>query len=240
MIYTKFHKRRAVSETISTLLILAITVVGAVVVANFVRDGFFSADQNPSTVEQRANSLQLTGYDTRDSDPNVGVNVPLLGVDTVFNEFNQMLCTQGDSAKCTVTPATADNLPSASGTEFIALKIRNMNVNSVYLRNILINNVGHDWDKGTSNNDFDAPGFGPGISYPTAGNFSIIPVAEKPNPNRQASTNEVLGDEEVRVIIKLSHSIAQDIEMWDSVRISVNFGGPQPAEFIILSGDAKW
>ena len=58
MIYTKFHKRRAVSETISTLLILSITVLGAVFVANFVRDGFFSVDQTPATVEQRANSMQ--------------------------------------------------------------------------------------------------------------------------------------------------------------------------------------
>jgi len=236
MIYTKFHKRRAVSETIGTLLILAITVVGAVFVANFVRDGFFSADQNPSSVEQSAYSLQLTGYDTRDSDSDT-----LLDVDTAFNEFNQMLCTKGDSANCDVTPVTANQIPSDDGTEFIALKIRNMNVDSVYLQNILINTVGHDWDEGTSNNDFDASIAGiAGTTYPIAGAFSILPVAEKPFPNRQASTNEVLGDEEVRVIVKLSNGIAQDIKMWDSLLIQVNFGGSQPAQFIVLSGDAKW
>jgi len=32
----------------------------------------------------------------------------------------------------------------------------------------------------------------------------------------------------------------QDIEMWDAVRIQVNYGGVQPAKYIILSGDAKW
>jgi FlaG/FlaF family flagellin (archaellin) len=234
MIYTKFHKRRAVSETIGTLLILVVTVLGAVLVANFVRDGFFSANQNPSTIEHRANSLQLTGYDTRDSDS-------LTDVFSLDNYFNEMLCTQGNSAQCTVTPLTANNIPSASGTEFIVLKVRNMNVNSVYLHNILINNVGHTWDSGTANNDFDASIAGvAGTTYPTAGEFSIIPVAEKTNPTRQASTNEVLGDEEVRVIVKLSNSITQDIEMWDSLLILVNFGGSQPAEYIVLSGDAKW
>jgi FlaG/FlaF family flagellin (archaellin) len=233
LIYTKFHKRRAVSETISTLLILAVTVAGAIFVANFVRDGFFSADQNPSSIEQRANSIQLTGYDTRDSDT-------LIDVANLDNDFNQMLCTKGDSVQCSVTPVTANQIPSNDGTEFIVLKIKNMNVNSVFLKNILINSVGHDWDAGTSNFDFDAPGFGPGNSYPLEGKFSIIPVAEKPNPIKQASTNEVLGDEEVRVIVKLSHSITQDIKMWDSVLIQVNFGAPQPAEFIVVSGDAKW
>lgn len=233
MIYTKFHKRRGVSETIGTLLILAITVFGAVFVANFVRDGFFSTDQNPSSIDQSANSLQLTGYDTRDSDE-------LTDVTNLNNTFNERLCTQGDSAQCSVTPATQHNLPSASGTEFIALKIKNLNINSVHLEKILINGVGHDWDQGTANFDFDAPGFGPGNSYPLAGMFSIIPVAESPNPITQASTNEVLGDEEVRVIVKLSNSITQDIELWDTVLIQVNFGAPQPAEFVVLSGDAKW
>jgi hypothetical protein len=56
----------------------------------------------------------------------------------------------------------------------------------------------------------------------------------------QIATNEVLADGEVRVIIKLSDNIPQDIGMWDSLRILVNYGGPQPAEYIVLSGDAKW
>ena len=59
-------------------------------------------------------------------------------------------------------------------------------------------------------------------------------------PLTQIATNEIVGDGEVRVIIKLSDNIPQDIEMWDSLRILVNYGGAQPAEFIVLSGDAKW
>ena len=233
----RIRKRKAVSETIGTLLILAVTVAGAVLVANFVRDGFFDVSQNPSGSDARVDSIQLTGYDTRDSNSDT-----LIGIDTLYNDFNEMLCTQGNSIKCnTVTSLTFNNIPSASGTEFIVLKLHNMNVNSIFLQGISINNINHEWDENTGNVLFDASVTGiPGITYPLAGTFSIIPTAEKQNPEIQKTTNEVLGDEEVRVIIKLSHDIPQDIAMWDSMRIVVNFGGPQPAEFNVISGDAKW
>lgn len=232
----RVRKRKAVSEIIGTLLILAITVAGAVLVANFVRDGFFDVSQNPSGSAARVDSIQLTGYDTRDSNTDT-----LIGIPTLLNHFNQMLCTQGDSVQCTVTPLTFNNIPSASGTEFIVLKLHNMNVNSIFLQGISINNIKHEWEENTGNVLFDASVTGiPGITYPLAGAFSIIPTAEKQNPQIQKATNEVLGDEEVRVIIKLSHDIPQDIAMWDSMRIVVNFGGPQPAEFNVISGDAKW
>ncbi|MEX0640995.1 MAG: hypothetical protein WD018_05360 [Nitrosopumilaceae archaeon] len=233
MINSIFGTKRGVSEIISTMMLLVVTVAGAVIFANFVQDGFFQINQNPSS-ESRIDSIQLTGYDTRDSSE-------LIDIVSLNNDFNQMLCTKGDSVQCSVTALTADNIPSASGTEFIVLKIRNMNVNSIFLHNILINNIEHTWDETTKNNDFDGSVTGiPGITYPKAGKFSIIPTAEKPNPVKQKETNEILGDEEVRVIIKLSNNISQDIEMWDSVRILVNFGGPNPAEFIVSSGDAKW
>ena len=232
----RVRKRKAVSEIIGTLLILAITVAGAVLVANFVRDGFFDVSQNPSGSEARVDSIQLTGYDTRDSNSDTLIDIP-----TLLNDFNQMLCTQGDSYQCTVDSLTFNNIPSANGTEFIVLKLHNMNVNSIFLQGISINNIKHEWEVNTGNVLFDASGTGiPGITYPLAGAFSIIPTAEKQNPEIQKATNEVLGDEEVRVIIKLSHDIPQDIAMWDSMRIVVNFGGPQPAEFNVISGDAKW
>ena len=232
----RVRKRKAVSETIGTLLILAITVAGAVLVANFVRDGFFDVSQNPSGPDSRVDLIQLTGYDTRDSNSHT-----LIGIDTLYNDFNEMLCTQGDSDQCTVNSLTFNNIPSASGTEFIVLKLHNMNVNSIFLQGISINNIKHNWRENTGNVLFDASVTGiPGTTYPLAGTFSIIPTAEKQNPEIQKATNEVLGDEEVRVIIKLSHDIPQDIAMWDSMRIVVNFGGPQPAEFNVISGDAKW
>ena len=222
-------KRRAVSQIIGTMLILAITVAGAVLLSNLMSKEFFALDQHPAA-EARIDSIRLTSYDTRDS-------VELTNVPNLNNTFNQMLCTKGDSAGCTI--GNVDNLPKNGGTEFIVLQIRNMNLNSVFIHNILINNVGHTWDNLAVGNIVLTNNLGSGGNYPRAGTFSIIPV-ENDAPIKQLATNEIPGDGEVRLVIKLSDDIPQDIGMWSSLRILVNFGGSQPAEFIILSGDAKW
>ena len=224
-----FKKRRAVSQIIGTMLILAITVAGAVFLSNLMSNEFFAVDQHP-VAEARIDSIRLTSYDTRDS-------VELTNVPNLNNTFNQMLCTKGDSAGCII--GNVDNLPKNGGTEFIVLQIRNMNLNSVFIHNILINNVGHTWDNLAVGNIVLTNNLGSGGNYPRAGTFSIIPV-ENDAPIKQLATNEIPGDAEVRLVIKLSDDIPQDIGMWSSLRVLVNFGGSQPAEFIILSGDAKW
>src|SRR3990172_10192313 len=184
----RVRKRKAVAETIGTLLILAITVAGAVLVANFVRDGFFTVSQNFCGLDARVDSIQLTGYDTRDSNSDT-----LIGIPTLLNDFNEMLCTQGDSVQCTVTLLTFNNIPSASGTEFIVLKLHNMNVNSIFLQGISINNIKHNWRRILGIVFFIVSVTGiPGITYPLAGTFSIIPTAEKKNPEIQKTTNEIL------------------------------------------------
>ena len=225
-----FQKRRAVTEIVGTMMILVVTVAGAVILSNLLSDQFFAIDQHPSTTEARIDSIRLTSYDSRDS-------VELTNIPDLNNTFNQMLCTNGDSTECTIT--NPNNLPNNGGTEFIVLQIRNMNINPVLIQNVLINNVGHTWDNnaiGILNLEDD---LGAGGNYPKAGTFSIIQV-ENDIPIQQLGTNEVPNDGEVRIVIKLSDDIPQDIGMWSSLRILVNFGGPQPAEFIILSGDAKW
>ena len=231
-----FGRRRAVSETIGTMLLLVITVVGAVMIANFLQDGFFSGvNQNPSGAGYSADSIQLTGFDTRDA-------LKLINVPSLDNNFNELnggwLCAKGNDPQCPIP--VVDAIPSADGTEFIALQLRNMNTGSVFLRNIQVNNELHEWDDGTASTLFDATPIGvAGDTYPKAGYFSIIPSPERPNPEIQFASQEVQGNEEVRVIIKLSEDLS-DIKMWDAMLIVVNFGGSQPAEFIILSGDAKW
>ena len=229
-----FGRRRAVSETIGTMLLLVITVAGAVMISNFLQDGFFQGvNQNPSGVEARSDSIQLTGFDTRDA-------IKLINVDNLNNEFNQILCAKGNDAKCTMS-GTANDIPGViGGTEFIAIQLRNMNTGSVFLKNIQVNNVLHDWDDGTAGFNIKATSsLDAGTKYPRAGFFSIIPAPERPNPKIQLGSQEVQGNEEVRVIIKLSQDVS-DIEMWDSMLIVVNFGGSQPAQFIVSSGDAKW
>ncbi len=235
-----FGTRRAVSETIATMLLLAITVAGAVVVSSFVSDGFFSGlDQSPSSVESRADSIQLTGYDTRDSDT-------LINVVNLDNNFvnEPKLCAEGDDLlECTNTLPDINNIPrdlANPGTDFIALQLRNMSPDSVFLQNIQVNNILHAWDIGTADNQLDATSsLNAGTGYPRAGFFSIIKSPDRPNNEIQFPSQEVQGNEEVRVIIKLSENLS-NIEMWDSMQIVVNFGGNVPADFIVISGDAKW
>lgn len=232
-----FERKRAVSETIGTLLLLTITVVGAVMISNFVSDGFFrGVNQNPSGVGAGSDSLQLTGLDTRDSNT-------LINVASLDNNHNSLLCTKGNEPGCTITLPNIDNIPNDPinpGTEFIALQLRNMSTDSIFLRNIQINNVLHEWDEGAVGTQFDASSSADaGTKYPRAGYFSIIPSLERPNPDKQFSSQEVQGNEEVRVIVKLSQELS-DIKMGKTIKIAVNFGGSQPAEFIVTSGDAKW
>ena len=222
-------------------MILIVTVAGAVFLSNLLSEEFFSIDQSP-VAEARLDSIQLTSYDTRDS-------VKLTNIRNLNNTFNQMLCTDGASNPCNDnTAVVADNLPSDvvnpaeanRGTEFIVLQIRNMNVDSVYIHNVLINNVGHAWDNnaiGTLDLTDNLSGIG---NYPAAGKFSIIPAENNYQATELFDTNEIQGNQEVKLVVKLSNQIPQDIGMWSSLRVLVNFGGPQPAEFIILSGDSKW
>ena len=225
--YLRLRKRRGVSETIGTILIIAVTVAGAVLISNVMQNMALPFSSGADTSSVRPESLRLIGYDTRDS-------VNLSDVSELNNDFNQLLLTTGATA--------AEKIPSQGGTEFIVVHLRNTSINSVFLHNVFINNQGHTWDTVAAGQVLD-PTF-TGVTtgqFPADGKFSIIPITNgTTSPIKQIATNEVVGDQEVRVIVKLSGNIPQDIGMWDSMRILVNYGGTQPAEFIILSGDAKW
>ena len=225
-----FRKRRAVSEIIGTMMILVITVVGAVFISNAMQGFIFPAGSGESATEVRPESVSLFGYDTRDSTNLSDVT----GLNNQFDLSNPLLLTVGATA--------VDKIPSQGGTEFIVLHLRNLSTNSIFLHNVLINNVGHSWDTNAATQVL-VPTFTGATTgqFPADGKFSIIPMYNGTGPTiTQVSTNEMVGDKEVRVIIKLSGNIPQDIEMWDSLRIVVNYGGAQPAEYIVLSGDAKW
>ncbi len=225
-------RRRAVSEIIGTLMILSITVVGAVLISNAMKDVVLPSNSGSSVTDVSPDSIQLIGYDTRDS-------INLSDVSALNNKFNQLLLTDG---------ATETNkLPSQNGTEFIVLHLRNLSTNSVFLHSVTINNEGHSWDTVAAGQVLD-PGnlsllSGGTISgeVPSDGKFSIIPLQNGTGPSiLQKASNEFLADQEVRVIVKLSGNIPQDLGMWDALRIMVNYGGSQPVEFIVLTGDAKW
>jgi len=221
-----FRKRRAVSEIIGTMMILVITVVGAVFISNAMQGFIFPSGSGESATEVRPESVSLFGFDTRDS-------TNLSGVTGLDNKLNQFLNTSGATE--------VNKIPSQNGTEFIVLHLRNLSTNSIFLNDVLIKNEAHSWDTDAATQVLDPTFTGATTGqFPADGKFSIIPMYNGTGPLTQKATNEIVGDGEVRVIVKLSDNIAQDIEMWDSLRIMVNYGGKQPAEFIVLSGDAKW
>ena len=222
----KFSKRRAVSEVISTVLILAITMVGAVFVSNIIQDSMLTSTDQLPHADISPNSVRLTAYDTRDS-------TTISGISSLNNYFNQTLCTIG-------CQANANNVPSLlnGGTEFIVIQIRNTNINPVFLQIIYVNNVAHNWDENTSSKIFDASRDDTTGKYPANGKFSIIQRSNDP-PIIQRDSFVIQGDEEVRVVIKLSEQFSEDIDMWRPMKLQLNFGAPEPTEYIILSGDAR-
>ena len=129
--YLRLGKRRGVSETIGTILIIAVTVAGAVLISNVMQNMALPFSSGADTSSVRPESLRLMGYDTRDS-------VNLSDVSELNNDFNQLLLTTGATA--------AEKIPSQGGTEFIVLHLRNTSINSVFLHNVFINNQGHTWD----------------------------------------------------------------------------------------------
>ncbi|MCH6586475.1 MAG: hypothetical protein IH792_05560 [Thaumarchaeota archaeon] len=227
---TRFKsRRRGVSVVISTLLVLAITIVGAMSISNLMSTSLLTTvNQTPKDIIM-ANSVLLVGYDTRDQEH-------LSDIDDFENKFDSKLCT----VSCAGALSTA--LPKNGGTEFIVLHLWNKNAVDIPIRNIQVNGVIHTWDLQTRNQPFDGEGIYP--KYPAAGKFSIIPHSNV-GTLIQDGTETMAGDMEKRIVIKLSplvegDLISQDIGLGEPLQILVKIGDAMnPAEFMILSGDTK-
>jgi len=227
---TRFKsKRRGVSVVISTLLVLAITIVGAMSISNLMSTSLLtSVNDTPKDIIM-ANSMLLVGYDTRDGQT-------LSDITTLNNASpsDGMLCT----ASCAGASSTAP--PSAGGTEFIVLQLWNKNTNEVPIRNIQVNGVIHTWDLQTR---FQTLNGGSYPGFPAEGQFSIIHHSNA-GTLIQNGTETMAGDIEKRIIIKLSpdvkgHLPSQDIGLGEPLQILVKIGDELPAEYVILSGDTK-
>ncbi len=119
-----FRKRRAVSEIIATLLILGVTVAGAVLITNAMESFTLPSSSRGTASEVHPESVSLIGYDTRDSTNLSGVT----GLDNNYTESNPSLVT--------VSAIEVDKIPSQDGTEFIVLHLRNLSTNSIFLHNV--------------------------------------------------------------------------------------------------------
>ncbi len=218
-------KRKAVSVVISTLLVLAITIIGALSISNLMStSALTTVNQTPKAIIA-ANSVLLTAYDTRDG-------ASLFNIANLDNQFDNELCTSG--AQCALTP---NNTPSSGGTDFIVLKLWNQNSNPIHIKTLQVNGILHTWDIQTRNIDFDASINPPNGKFPTAGKFSII-LPSSPTFKQQDS-QQVEGDQEVILVIKLSTSFTSDIDLGKPLQIFVNIDDEQPAKYVILTGDTK-
>lgn len=215
-------KRRGLSEVIATLLLLAITAISSAFLASLMQgSGFGNMNADATAPVSPTYSIQLRGYDTRDS-------TNLLQIETLDNEFDGVLCTVSCSA-------SADNIPGSGGTEFIAIQVKNAGTTQVYIRNIQLNGVTHTWDEKTWGQPFDASMDSMTGAYPQSGMFSILPISGLV----QKSDNQLLGDQEARLVVKLSGDTGSDISLLKPIHVLIDFGSVRSTEFVILSGEAK-
>jgi len=216
-----FPTRRGISELIGTLLLLGITTTGSVFLATIVQGSGLASIQGSSvTPVSPSYSIRLVGYDTRDG-------ADLMDLSTLDNKPDKKLCTNS----CSLTP---NNIPANDGTDFISIQIKNVSPNPVFIKNVQVNGITHDWDSQTGGNIFDASADNLLGNYPLNGRFSLVS-----SNGVQKSDNKIVDDEEVRLIVKLSEDFASDISLSKPIQVLVDFGGARATEFVVLSGDAK-
>ena len=218
----RLRRRRGVAEIIGTMMLMAITVVGATVLSYFVNTSFDTGNITTSTSSDvTANQIKLLEYDTRDSD---STTTPLLGITNVYNKSDLKLC--GKTCE-----TSKDNLPINAGTEFFVIQITNNSINSIFINNLQLNYVIHKWDSQTAGAALNLSSNLPTGSYPHAGTFSIL----KTSSTTQSATSEIKSGQTVNILVKLDSTIP-DISLNKVIRVLLNVGSNQPVEFLIESG----
>lgn len=213
-------KKRGVSDIIATLLLMGITVAGAVLISTFFSNSGLL--QTQSDASSQSASIKITGYDTRDGGNLSGI--------TNFNntlDASPRLCT----ISCNVSP---DDIPSSDGTEFIILTVRNTGSKQILIQSVEINNIDHSWDTNTGDKILTLAT--PPPSYPVAGKFSIIQVTGTP---KQSSVNQLNSNDEVRLVIKLSAAINPDIGLGEPIKVRIYTDKIDSPAITITSGGVR-
>ena len=218
------QKKRAVAEVISSLLLVAITVAGAIILTTFLNDSFIQGGLAASSSDSSIKTLKLVKYDSRD-----GGNL------MEFTNLNNTSPT--DQKLCRISCAVNfQESPINNGTEFLVIQIENRSVNPIFLHNVWLGNVSHSWDSITGSVDLN---MGAATSfngdYPRDGRFSIIPVG---GTIEQSQDNQIQSGQSVNLIIKLD-TVNPDIPLSKTIRAQFNIGANQLSEFLIESGGAQ-
>jgi len=218
--------RRGQAEIIGTLILLAVTVVGAIMVANFFNAGDvmeMSEGIEPiiKASTSSVSSVLLIGYDTRD-------NTDLSGITGLDNTGATDLC----ASSC-----TADVLPGAGGTEFIVLKIRNNGIDAVTITSVRINDVDHLQDSTTGTFNANDINF-----LPDDGTFmaiSAVNTAGAPDPTTIVEFPTIFPEEELRLVVKLTNTFSAVIDLNVPMNVRIVTDKFDRTTFIINSGRAR-
>jgi len=219
-------KRRAVAEVISSLLLVVITVAGAVILTAFLNDSFIQGGLAASGSDSTVKTIKLVKYDSRDGGNLMG----LAGLNNT-SPTDQYLC----RASCSINPNLS---PSVNGTEFIVIQIENRSVNPIFLHDVWLGNATHSWDKGTANVILDPSGSSINGDYPVDGQFSILPTNVVMGTTKQNIDNQIESGQRVNLLIKLDIN-NPDIALSKTIRAQFNIGSNQLSEFLIESGGAQ-
>ncbi len=223
---SRLKNRRGASEIISTMMLMGITIVGAVILTYFVNDAFINGNlASASSLNSSSENIFLLAYDTRDSSS-------LLTLLDVDNDATGFLCRD----TCIGSP---NSIPENGGTEFIVLQIQNSGFDTIFLEDITINDIVHTWDASTSGITLDASDdylVGTNREYPADGMFSILLVGR--NPIIQNENIQIQSGQTVNLLIKLGPADS-DIQLNKGLRILLDTGGIHPTEFFIETGDAR-
>ncbi len=223
--HSRLRQRRAVTEIISTMMLMGITITGATTLTYFVNDSFVNGNLDSIATSDSSKNIFLLAYDTRDSSS-------LLTLLDVDNDATGFLCRD----TCIVSP---NAIPENGGTEFIVLQIQNSGFDTIFLEDIAINNIVHSWDASTSGIILDASDnylASTNREYPADGMFSILPVGS--TPILQNESIQIQSGQTVNLLIKLG-SADSDIQLNKGLRILLDTGGMHPTEFFIETGDAR-
>jgi len=227
---SRLRQRRAVTEIISTMMLMGVTISGATTLTYFVNDSFVNGNLDSIATSDSSKNIFLLAYDTRDS-------YSLLTLLNVDNDSTGFLCRATCNEVISMVPA--NSIPENGGTEFIVLQIQNSGFDTIFLEDIAINNIVHSWDASTSGITLDASDdylTGTNREYPADGMFSILLVGS--NPIIQNENIQIQSGQTVNLLIKLD-SEEPDIQLNKGLRILLDTGGIHPTEFFIETGDAR-
>jgi len=223
--HSRLRQRRAVTEIISTMMLMGITISGATTLTYFVNDSFVNGNLDSIATSDSDKNIFLLAYDTRDSSS-------LLTLQYVDNDTTGFLCRD----TCIGSP---NSIPENGGTEFIVLQIQNSGFDTIFLEDIAINNIVHSWDSSTSGIVLDTSDnylASTNREYPADGMFSILLVGD--TPILQNDSIQIQSGQTVNLLIKLGPADS-DIQLNKGLRILLDTGGIHPTEFFIKTGDAQ-